>query len=191
MVNLVDLVAELFAAYGRDAMEENLRAYVAVLKHGNESAVQRAIMEAVRGGSEKLPTAAQLMKAAREIQKNDNEEGQRNKNRWNEIVSGYYRQAVNAGWSLAQRDELMDVCELAFDQKLAVWRWNESKLAQEVAKLAQAVKDFRRLVEQAKQEGKPEPDEVGQRWGWALPKPDRLEWDPAKESLWDHIKKIF
>ena len=171
-MNLVDLVAELFAAYGRDAMEENLRAYVAVLKHGNESAVQRAIMEAVRGGSEKLPTAAQLMKAAREIQKND-------------------RQAVNAGWSLAQRDELMDVCELAFDQKLAVWRWNESKLAQEVAKLAQAVKDFRRLVEQAKQEGKPEPDEVGQRWGWALPKPDRLEWDPAKESLWDHIKKIF
>jgi hypothetical protein len=191
VVSLVDVVAELFAAYGRDASEENLRAYVAVLKHGNEAAVQRAIIEAARGGNEKLPTAAQIMKRANEICKNDDEEGQRQKNRWNQIVTSYYQKAVAAGWSLAQRDELMDVCETAFDQRTGAWRWSEQRLADEVKKLVEAVNAFRDAVRQADDKGEPRPDEVRQRWGWALPKPDKLEWDPAKESLWDHVKKLF
>jgi hypothetical protein len=191
LVNMVDLVTGLFAAYGRDASEEQIRAYVAVLQTGDEQAVARAVRQAVAGGSERLPTASAIMRAARDLQRQDGEEAQRNKNRFNEIVTGYYRQAIAAGWTLPQRDELMDVCETAFDQRAGTWRWNERRLAEEVKALVVAVNGYRARCEAAQAAGLPLPPEHAERWGWAMPKEDVREWDPAKESLWDHIKKIF
>jgi hypothetical protein len=191
VVNLIDLVAELFAAYGREATEENLRAYVAVLKHAEPAAVQRAVVEACRGGVERLPTAAQLMKAAREIQKHNDEQGQRNKNQHTEIVNKYNQQAIKSGWSLAQRDELIDVCDAAFNHRTNQWKRTPEQLKQEVADLVGAVAKYRQACITADNDGRPRPDEHAERWAWALPKKREVLFDPAKETLWDHIKKLF
>ena len=185
MVDYVNLVESLFSAYGRVASEQQIRSYSAVIKQGEPAAIKKAIVEATNT-FDQLPTAPQILKLSREIQKNAGEQGQRNKVRHQKIVDEYYQQALKAGWSLAQRDELMDVCDAAINRETGEWKWTEEKLRREVAEIVYAVDDYRRRCEEAEQRGETRPDEAAERWAWAI---DPNDWNPAKESLWDYVKR--
>lgn len=189
MVNLVDLVSELFSAYGREPVEEQIRAYVAVFRAGNPDAIARAIIEATTGDHERLPTAAQIMRRAKEVTKYLAEEGQRNAVRYNELRAQYLKKAAKAGWSLPQRDELAELFDTAISSEGRI-RWNEERLRQEVSQLVYAVDDYRRRCEAAKINGEEVPDEKKERWAWALPQPGEIDYDPARESLWAAVQRI-
>lgn len=190
MVNLIDLVSEMFAAYGREASEENLRAYVAVLKQGNPDGIVKAVVDATSGGYEKLPTAAQLLKLSHEILKYESEAGQRNKIKHEDIRHKYNQRAIRAGWSLAQRDELLRICDRAIDQKTGNWLWSEERLRQEVSELVYEVDEFRQKCDEARNRNTQMPDEEMQSWGKHLAKDGETDYDPAKESLWDVVRRI-
>lgn len=190
MVNLIDLVSQMFAAYGRDANEEQLRAYITVLRHQPNQYIAKAIMDATSGGFERLPTTSEIIKLAREIETVEGQQGQRNKNRHAEFVKDCYEKATRSGWNLAQRDELMEVCDAAINKRTGEMRLTFQQLEANVSELVGAVNDYRRRCLTAEERGEPQPSEKLERWGWAIDEPEG-EWDPKKESLWDHIKRIF
>ena len=190
MVNLIDLVSQMFAAYGRDANEEQLRAYVTVLRHQPNQFIAKAVMDAASGGFERLPTTSEIIKLAREIQTFEGQQGERNKNRHAEFTKDCYEKAVKAGWTLAQRDELMEVCDAAINKRTGELRLSMQQLETKVSELVGAVNDYRRRCLTAEERGEPQPSEKLERWGWAIEEPKGKEWDPKKESLWEHIKRI-
>ena len=190
MVNLIDLVAELFGAYGREATEEQLRSYVSVLKHQPNAYIAKAVVDATSGGFDRLPTTSELIRLAREIEQVEGKQGERNKVRHQELANDYYRKAIKAGWSLAMRDELMEVLDAAINRKTGMWRLSEQQLHKEVSELVYAVNDYRRRCKTAEDRNEPLPSEKQERWGWSIEEHSG-GWDPAKESLWDHIKRLF
>jgi hypothetical protein len=191
VVNLIDLVSQMFAAYGRDANEEHLRAYVSVLRHQPNNYIAKAIVDATSGGFERLPTTSEIVKLAREIETVESQQGQRNKNCHAEFVKDCYEKANKAGWNLAQRDELMEVCDAAINKRTGEMRLTFQQLKIKVSELVASVNDYRRRCATAEARGEPQPSEKLERWGWAINEPEGGEWDPKKESLWDHIKRIF
>jgi len=191
VVNLIDLVSQLFAAYGRDANEEHLRAYIAVLRHQPNEYIAKAVMDATSGGFERLPTTSEIVKLAREIETVEGQQGQRNRNCHSEFVKDCYEKAVKAGWNLAQRDELMEVCDAAINKKTGEMRLTFQQLEIKVSELVGAVNDYRRRCLTAEERNEPQPSEKLERWAWAIDEPEGKDWDPKKESLWEHIKRVM
>lgn len=191
MVNIVDLIVGLFASYGRTANEEQIRSYCAVLKTIKPVFVQQAIAQAASGSSERLPSAAQLVRMAEAIAKNHNDQSLVNSNRWHQLAADYYRAANKERWTLPMKDELMRICNKSFDFDSGRWTCTEEALRQEVARLVYAVDEFRKKQLSATNDGRPAPDELAERWGWALPRDGTIDWDPSKESLLEHRKKHY
>lgn len=191
VTTLVDLVSQLFAAYGRDANEEQLRAYMTVLRRQPNDYIAKAIIEATSGGFERLPTTSEIVKLSREIETVESQQGQRNKNRHSDFVKDCYAKAIKAGWSLAQRDELMEICDAAINKRTGQMFLTMQQLETQVSELVAAVNDYRRRCLTAEERGEPMPSEKAERWSWALPDETNNEWDPSKESLWDHVKRLL
>lgn len=191
VTTLVDLVSQLFAAYGRDANEEQLRAYMTVLRRQPNDYIAKAIIEATSGGFERLPTTSEIVKLSREIENVESQRGQRNKNKHSEFVKECYAKAIKAGWSLAQRDELMEICDAAINKRTGELRLTFQQLEANVSELVAAVNDYHRRCLTAEERNEPMPSEKQERWAWAIDEPEGGEWDPARESLWEHIKRLF
>lgn len=185
-----DTVNGLFAAYGREASENQIRSYRAVLETGTDWAVKKAIAEAARGAFQRLPTAAEILKLSQEIIAEERGRGDRDQVEHNKICGHYAKMARSEKWSLAQSDELIRICDRAFDRHSKTWRWTREKLSSEISELVREVETFRDQKKEAEDRGTEPPDESGCSWGWALPKPGEVDWNPAAESLWECVQRI-
>lgn len=186
----VDLVEGLFAAYGREANEAQIRSYVAVFKTGEAEAIAKAIVEASRGTFPKLPTAAEVLKLSQEIARYDRQVGERNQIEHNKLCGHYVKIATNENWTRAQKDQLIRICERAFDKRTKDWLWNRERLSEEIACLIHEVEQYRQAAEMAAARGAEPPDEESCSWGWAIPKPGEQDWDPQAETLWECVQRI-
>lgn len=185
-----DTVNGLFAAYGREASEQQIRSYRAALETGTDWAVKRAIVEASRGTFQRLPTAAEILKLSFEIVSDENGKGERNQIEHNKVCGHYAKMARAEKWSLPQTDELIRICDRAFDPTSKTWRWTREKLNSEIGELIREIDSYREAKKAAEENGTETPDESKMSWAWALPKKGEVDWDPAVESLWDCVRRM-
>lgn len=185
------IIAQLFKAYGKEADELSMRTYAAALKQVEQSLVERAIAKSVNGHHDKLPTVAQLMRLVDGLRTEDASEGDRNRVEHSQITSALVQDAIKAGWSLAQRDELIAICDDMICKRTGRWKLSKKQWNEEVNALIVKVKDYKRRCAEAVANETDMPDELEECWAWALPKEGEPEdWDPAKESLWDMVKRL-
>ena len=187
MVNYTALVSQLFAAYGRDATEEFIRAYVTVFKTAKPEFLAKAIVESTTKRFEKLPTAVQLVKLARVIEAEEATTFDKNRMEYLTTLDSFLVQARGAKWTLCQRDELIRLCDEEFNRKRATYRTSRELMIEKVRELAQEVREFRKATEEAFEKNQPMPDETRTSWSWAITGDD--EWDPAFENWKAYIER--
>lgn len=180
MVNYTSLVSQLFAAYGRDATEEFIRAYVTVFKTAKPEFLAKAIIEATTKRYDKLPTANQLVRLARTIEAEEANSVDRNRLEFLTTLDAFLLQARGKNWTLAQRDELIRICDSEFDWKRGMYRTSRAVMIEKVRELADEVREFRRASQEAFDLNAEMPDETNMSWAWAITGAD--EWDPAYEN---------
>lgn len=185
---VAETINQLFKAFGKEPDELSLRAYCSVLKQLKPETLQRTVYEACNGEFQKFPTAPQLLRLARDIESMDVEKQRQNRVKHSEIVSHFVRQAAEAGWNVAQRDELIDICDRAISLKTGQWKMTLAELRKEVVELAEKVKNYRDRCREAEAKNLPMPDERQEQWGWAIPGDD--DWDAQKETLMQYIKRV-
>lgn len=190
MSSLSVIIAQLFKAYVKEADELSLRTYVSVFKQYDYALVEKSIQRAVTGQFDRMPTVTQLVKLINTIRYEEAEQGSRNLVEHANLTSEYVQKAIQAGWTLAQRDELIDICDRAINLKTGQWKWSKPEWEGHIKTLIRNVNAFREACFLAKENGTPAPSEETQDWAWAIEKQNQNEWDPAKESLWECVKRI-
>jgi len=190
MQDLKVAIEFLFNAYNRPADYEKEKAFLVPLENYPIHLVAKAIVGYANSGQEKFPTVGTIIRRVIELQKEESEQGQKNIIEHDQWINKMYKKAIDAGWSLAQRDELVDLMERGINRQTGAIKQPASEISKNVAELVAKVKAFRLKVETARAHGEPEPDEHGEDWAWALPKPGDLDWDPATESLAQAVKRI-
>lgn len=189
--DLPEIVSGMFTSWGRQPTEEAIRVYVAGLRYEPIDLVQKAIRELVVTGSEKFPTLPALIKIIRDFQRGLSAEREKNITEHTNLINGFVKQAIAAGWTLAQRDDLIDIVDRAISHQTGIWRKSMNEIRREVAELVASVNDYRRRCAIAREHGEDLPDERAESWAWALPKPGEPEaWDPAVETLWEHTRRL-
>jgi hypothetical protein len=189
--DLPEIVSGMFTSWGRQPTEEAIRVYVAGLRYEPIELVQKAIRELVVTGSEKFPTLPALIKIIRDLQRGLSAQRQENITEHTNLVNGFVKQAIAAGWTQPQRDDLIDLVDRAISHQTGIWRKSMNEIRREVAELVRSVNDFRRRSALAIEHGEDPPDETAESWAWAIPKPgDPEDWDPAREGLWDHVRRV-
>jgi hypothetical protein len=186
MIRVKECVRKMFGAFGRnpDDHEETVSTYVDMLVNFQPSAVAEAMLR-LSLSSKRLPTVSDIVSACREQRFTESQAGAANINSHTQQVNLWYKQAINAGWSLPQRDELLELCDRLIDKSSGQWRaGGENQMRKDVAALAANVKLFHARQKAAAAAGDEPPDETLEDWGWAIPKEGEEDWDPAKESLW-------
>jgi len=189
MTDYVDLVESLFAAYGREANEAQIKSYSTVFRTGNIQAISKAIVEATRGACPTLPTAAQILKLSQEIAQYDSKAGERSQIEHNKVCGQYATMARKERWTRPQTDQLIKLCDRAFDQHSKTWTCSREGLSEQVAYLVDEVEQYRQQCSLAERDNAEPPDESMTSWGWALPQPGERDWDPNKETLWECVHR--
>jgi hypothetical protein len=187
MNRIKECVRKMFSSFGRtpDDHEETIQTYVEMLGNFSPRSVAEAILR-LSLSARRLPSVSEIVAACREQSVTEAQTGKRNLDSHTQQVNLWYRQAVDAGWTLPQRDELVDLCDRAIDKTSGQWRANgENQMRREVAALVAKVKAFKALQEQARVTGAPEPDEMLEDWAWAIPTEGQPDWDPSLETLWE------
>jgi hypothetical protein len=192
MTRVKDCVRNMFSSFGRnpDDNEETVKTYVEMLVNFEAKAVGEAILR-LSLSSKRLPPVSEIVSAIREQGFSNSQLGKRNLDSHTQQVNLWYKSAIDAGWSLAMRDELVDLCDRAICKETGEWRGGgENQMRREVAALVAAVKSFRERQRIAAESGGQQPDESLENWAWAIPTPGKPEWDPAAESLWQFTKRV-
>lgn len=184
MVDLVEIVNGLFAAFGREPSEQIIRSYVAVLTGNDPRYISKAVIRLSREGGERVPTAAQIVKLIEEIAKDESNRPERELIEHTETVNFFVKKAIAAGWTIQQRDRLIDICDSAFDRSRKEWVKSREQLNREVQALIEEVREYRARLNQAELEGLQKPDERNQSW---FRESDSPEWDSAKENVFQFL----
>ena len=180
--DLDDTIRQLFAAYNRVLDDATLQMYRAGLKRFSLPEIARAVMDYAQNGSDKAPTLPALVRKIRELQFHSRESNHGNRKQLDDLINGWYRRATDAGWSLPQRDQLVDVCEAAMTRDCE-WRMTVEQLREQVKHLAAEVRAFRAACQIADANNEPRPNEQERSWAWAITQDQDSEWDPMRESL--------
>ena len=123
MIRVKECVRKMFSSFGRnpDDHEETVSTYVDMLVNFQPSAVAEAMLR-LSLSSKRLPTVSEIVSACREQRFTESQAGAANINSHTQQVNLWYKQAVKAGWSLPQRDELLELCDRLIDKSTGQWR---------------------------------------------------------------------
>jgi hypothetical protein len=186
MIRIKEHIRKMFSSFGRnpDENEQSVQTYVEMLSNFEPKDVAEAILK-LSLSSKRLPPVSEIVSALREQRFSHSQTGKRNLDAHTQQVNLWYKAAVDAGWSLPMRDELVDLCDRAINKETGEWRGGgENQMRREVAALVAKVKCFRQRQSEAIESGNPPPEETLEDWAWAIPTAGLTDWDPALESLW-------
>jgi hypothetical protein len=192
MIRIKEHIRKMFSSFGRnpDENEQTVQTYVEMLNNFEPKDVAEAILK-LSLSSKRLPPVSEIVSVLREQRFSSSQAGKRNLDAHTQQVNLWYKSAVDAGWSLPMRDELVDLCDRLIDKETGQWRaGGENQMRRDVANLVAAVKSFRARQEEARATGSLMPDESLEDWAWAIPGAGERDWDPAAESLWEYAKRV-